>query len=151
VTDTLHRLVAWEAEASGAVVQAARAAAHLPARTWRIAGHLSATPLVWLARATGQPEPDVWPPTTPADADRCLERIAQAEAGWRAYLNATPAEALTAAVTYRSTSGAEHRTAPLDVLLHVATHGAYHRGQINAALRAAGGEPVRQDYIYRVR
>jgi uncharacterized damage-inducible protein DinB len=34
-----------------------------------------------------------------------------------------------------------------DVLLHVALHGSYHRGQIAAAVRAAGGEPVNTDFV----
>jgi len=33
----------------------------------------------------------------------------------------------------------------------VALHGSYHRGQVAAAVRAAGGEPVNTDYITYVR
>jgi len=38
-----------------------------------------------------------------------------------------------------------------DILLHVAMHGQYHRGQINQLLRGAGLEPISVDYIVFVR
>jgi uncharacterized damage-inducible protein DinB len=34
-----------------------------------------------------------------------------------------------------------------DILLHVALHSSYHRGQIAAAVRAAGVTPVNTDFI----
>jgi uncharacterized damage-inducible protein DinB len=37
------------------------------------------------------------------------------------------------------------------VLLHVVSHGAYHRGQIASDLRNSGGEPVLTDFIHWVR
>ena len=38
-----------------------------------------------------------------------------------------------------------------NTLLHVVMHGAYHRGQIAAAIRAAGGEPAYTDFIHCIR
>jgi uncharacterized damage-inducible protein DinB len=32
-------------------------------------------------------------------------------------------------------------------LMHVALHGAYHRGQIAQVIRQGGGEPVNTDFI----
>jgi uncharacterized damage-inducible protein DinB len=50
-------------------------------------------------------------------------------------------------ITYRNTAGAEFTTALEDILLHVAMHGGYHRGQVAALLRSAGDEPSSTDYI----
>jgi uncharacterized damage-inducible protein DinB len=49
--------------------------------------------------------------------------------------------------TYRNSKGTAFENTFKDVLFHVINHGTYHRGQINAGLRAAGVEPVPVDYI----
>jgi uncharacterized damage-inducible protein DinB len=54
-------------------------------------------------------------------------------------------------VIYRNSSGDEFSTGLEDILLHVAMHGAYHRGQVAALLRSAGDEPGPTDYIQWVR
>jgi len=38
-----------------------------------------------------------------------------------------------------------------DVLLHVITHSAYHRGQIASDMRAAGLTPAYTDFIHAIR
>ena len=38
-----------------------------------------------------------------------------------------------------------------DILFHLASHGAYHRGQISVTLRHSNLEPVNTDYITFVR
>jgi uncharacterized damage-inducible protein DinB len=50
-------------------------------------------------------------------------------------------------VTYRNSAGREFASPVEDILLHVALHGAYHRGQIAAALRGAGAVPEPTDFI----
>ncbi len=144
-------LFAWEADANRAVVDAAERTPNLDARAWQVIGHLTVTPLVWLGRITRTEVPAVWPPTTAADAPVCRDRIGQAERGYAGLLEQTLSRDLAQAVQYSSTSGEAHATPLLGILLHVVTHGAYHRGQINQSIRSAGGDPVQQDYIYRVR
>ncbi len=145
---TLADLFAWERDASHAVVTAAAATPNLDARAWQIVGHLTATPLVWLARITGDQPPAIWQHTTSADAAVCLSRVEQAAEEYAALIGETDLDRI---VHYVSTSGKRHATPLLGILLHVVTHGAYHRGQINQSIRGAGGGPVAQDYIYRVR
>ena len=52
-----------------------------------------------------------------------------------------------ASVRYRNSRGEEFHTPVGDLLTHVLMHGAYHRGQIAASVRRAGGEPAATDYI----
>jgi len=59
--------------------------------------------------------------------------------------------ALSGGVTYRNSIGDEYTNSPADILIHVALHGAYHRGQIAAAVRAGGDTPATTDYIAYVR
>lgn len=50
-------------------------------------------------------------------------------------------------ITYRNSSGAEWTTSLEDILLHVANHGVYHRGQIALLVRGAGGKAIGTDYV----
>lgn len=52
---------------------------------------------------------------------------------------------------YRTTAGNSFETPIEDVLLHVVIHLAYHRGQVAAAVRQAGGTPAAADYVVYLR
>lgn len=67
------------------------------------------------------------------------------------YLGSVGEDDLAAPLTYKNFAGAEFRTPVGEILLHVAQHGTYHRGQIATAVRAAGVTPVNTDYINFVR
>ena len=54
---------------------------------------------------------------------------------------------LEAAFSYKTTKGLMFTNTYTECLFHVVNHGTYHRGQINAALRTAGIEPVPVDYV----
>ena len=54
-------------------------------------------------------------------------------------------------ITYKNSKGEAWTSAVEDILVHVTTHSAYHRGQIAADLRAAGIQPPYTDYIHAVR
>lgn len=54
-------------------------------------------------------------------------------------------------IPYTNSAGASFRTKMGDILLHVALHGCYHRGQVALRLREAGAEPQPTDYIAFVR
>jgi uncharacterized damage-inducible protein DinB len=63
----------------------------------------------------------------------------------------TQRKALKQLVSYRTSEGQQYETPLLDILQHLALHSHYHRGQVNVALREAGGTPVNVDYITFVR
>jgi uncharacterized damage-inducible protein DinB len=50
-------------------------------------------------------------------------------------------------ITYRNSTGAEWTNSLEDILLHVANHGVYHRGQVALLVRAAGGKAIGTDYV----
>ena len=60
-------------------------------------------------------------------------------------------DGLVYTVTYQNSKGATFETPVGEVLMHVFSHGVYHRGQIALALRQAGAEPINTDYITFVR
>ena len=112
----------------------------------RLLSHLLAAERVWLLRLRGQDArlQAVWP-------ELALEEVnamaAANRAGYARYLARLGPEELERVVEYLTQAGAPFRTRAADILSHVALHGAYHRGQIAASLRASGAEPVSTDFI----
>jgi len=62
----------------------------------------------------------------------------------------TPA-LLQKSITYKNSAGDQFTSTIEDILTHVTMHGAYHRGQIAASIRASGDTPAPTDYIAFVR
>lgn len=116
----------------------------------RLFAHTLVADRVWLLRLRGESTEAVvlWPDLDAAGSVALAHRNADAYA---AYLGRLTEADLVATATYRTSKGAAHETAVADVLDHVLLHAAHHRGQINAALRAAGAEPPWVDFIAWVR
>jgi uncharacterized damage-inducible protein DinB len=116
----------------------------------RLFSHLLAAERVWLLRVhgrdtAGQP---IWPELSLVE----LNAMAAANGfGYNRLLAGLDEAGLAREVEYTNSQGVPFRTRVADVLSHVALHGSYHRGQIAAALRAAGEEPVNTDFITFVR
>ena len=51
-------------------------------------------------------------------------------------------------IDYNNLSGRTFTSALSDILIHLANHGTYHRGQIATLLRQQGFEPMPTDYIF---
>jgi uncharacterized damage-inducible protein DinB len=112
----------------------------------RLVAHVLEAERIYLARMRGEdPWPqDFWPELSLA---ACAEVAAELPDAYRAFLAGLGDRDLDALVRYRNSRGTEFHTSIADLLTHVFMHGAYHRGQIAAAIRRAGGEPVATDYI----
>jgi uncharacterized damage-inducible protein DinB len=107
--------------------------------------HVLAVEELWLARLEQRPPSQpVWPALT---LDACAALADANRARWAAYLAALTPDALAREVDYVNSAGAPFRSRVDDVLLHVAMHGQYHRGQVALRVREAGGEPAGTDYI----
>lgn len=68
-----------------------------------------------------------------------------------ALLDKLTPEKLDENLKYRNRKGVEFQTPIRDVLMHVIMHSVYHRGQVAAAVREAGGKPAATDYMVYVR
>jgi uncharacterized damage-inducible protein DinB len=111
--------------------------------------HVLGAEHTWLRRIQGiQPELSVWPDVT---LDQCETIARENAASLRALVGRLTDDELQKDVTYRNTAGKEFTTGLEDILLHVALHGSYHRGQVAALLRSSGDEPSPTDYIQWVR
>ena len=128
---------------------ALRAAGAPPPRSIELFAHVLGAEHNWLSRIAGRaPAAPVWPSPTLDDCERLMRETHDA---WDAYLATLTEGALSRLVHYANSAGKEFDSRVDDILLHVCLHGQNHRGQINAALRAAGAEPNAVDFIAFVR
>lgn len=116
----------------------------------RLFAHLIAAETIWLLRATGGDASSVpvWPDWSIGEA---TEVARETRDGYARLVDGVTEDELGGVVEYRNSKGTAFHTELGDILLHVAMHGSYHRGQIAAAVRRGGGEPVNTDFIMYVR
>lgn len=109
--------------------------------------HLWGAERLWLDRWVGgapAKAPSLGPNATPKDFVDAWEPVWDGQA---AFVAALADASLDAAFDYRNQRGEPARVGTRDMLIHVANHGTYHRGQIASQLRLVGGTPVSTDYL----
>jgi uncharacterized damage-inducible protein DinB len=149
IVDYLHRLFAYDDWANREVLAALRSAATPPARSLKLIAHILAAEGLWLARLVPQKAAlPVWPDLTLAECDAEAERLA---VSWRSYLEECQEPGLARQIKYVNSKGESWISQVDDILLHVITHSAYHRGQIASDMRAAGLTPAYTDFIHGIR
>lgn len=150
--ETLRRQFSWNdwanRECLAALRQAPKSPAAPPQAVRRLA-HLGAAETLWLARLERRAQPmAVWPELALAEIASLVAELPEL---WRRYFDRAGESGLLATVAYTNSRGASFSNRAGDILLHLIAHGAYHRGQIAADLRAAGCEPPLTDFIHWVR
>ncbi|MGH9450047.1 MAG: DinB family protein [Terriglobia bacterium] len=119
-------------------------------RALKIFTHIVGAERVWLARLRQQ-DTSLTSPWPELSADECRAAVDDLAQQWKEFLGGITPERLDAAVVYRNTKGAEFQTPLVDLLQHLVTHSAYHRGQIAALVRLGGGKPAATDYVVYTR
>lgn len=145
----LRRLLAYDEWANHEVLSFLDAASLPLPRSLRWLAHIIAAEELWLDRIEGlAPGVVVWPDSGLESIHRQIQSLSD---HWRAYLARLTDEGLLSAVEYKNSKGEPWTSTVEDILLHVTTHSAYHRGQIAADFRATGLQPPYTDYIHAVR
>jgi uncharacterized damage-inducible protein DinB len=121
-----------------------------PERVLKVVAHIVGAQRVWLGRleSPGGDPPAPWPPMSLEEANAAVNEMHQR---WTSFLGNLVPQRLDEDLVHRNSKGAEFRAPVRDVLMQLVMHGAYHRGQIAAAVRDAGGKPSSSDYIIWVR
>ncbi len=110
----------------------------------RLLAHILGAEDIWMGRIRGDDRPvEVWPPWS---VEECRERGERLLQEYRRVIEGASNEELTRPVSYETTSNEAYTTPLVDILLHVALHGAHHRGQIAARMRREGAEPAVTDF-----
>jgi uncharacterized damage-inducible protein DinB len=128
------------------MLEALRRSENAHDRVMQLFGHVLAAEEIWLARIAGAPYAhiNVFPTLS---LDQCEAEISRIHAGYQELITGLRPHELERMIAYTNTRGQSFATSVGDILLHVALHGAYHRGQIEQLLRAAGEAPPATDYI----
>ena len=149
MTAPIRRLYDHMAWADSRTLNALRAMHAAPLDALRLYGHLLATEHVWLARVEGrEPEFPAWPAL---GLDECAALGARNHSGFALLAETLSTTELLRTIRYRNSKGDEFVNSVEDILMHVALHGAYHRGQVARIVRGEGGAPQATDYIFHIR
>lgn len=147
--EQLRKLVEHLAWADARVLEGLRTAPGTDPRAAELYAHVLGAEHVWLSRIAGrQPSVEVWPMLT---LEGCARLSAENVATLQQLLDDATSAMLDGTVHYTNSAGRTYDSRVEDILLHIALHGAYHRGQVALIVRMAGGEPAPTDYIGFVR
>jgi uncharacterized damage-inducible protein DinB len=131
------------------VLESLRAMPHPDQRALDVYAHVLGAEHVWLSRMLKRaPTEKIWPDL---DLERAAALAADNATGLRALLQSCSADELQRKIPYNNSAGTGFESTIEDMLLQVALHGCYHRGQVALLVRGAGGEPSPTDYIAFVR
>lgn len=148
--DHIQKLFTYDRWADGVVIASLESVANVDQQpaVVRLVCHLMAAKEIWHARIVGNPHPPTerFPTTAVADA---ISRLNEMNARFRALTDSQPD--VNRIVQYADTMGNRYQHPLGELLIHVANHGTYHRGQLATAIKAAGGTPAVSDYIAWVR
>ena len=116
----------------------------------KVFNHVIGGQRIWLARFENPAPPSAqpWPDLT---LEECAAAIEDLRRQWQGLLDNLTSDKLEGDLTYRTLKGIEYKSAIQDVLMHLVLHSAYHRGQVAAAVREAGGKAAPTDYVVYVR
>ena len=112
--------------------------------------HVLGAQRIWLGRFES-PEPptaEPWPVLSSVESRAAIEDVHRR---CMALVDSLTPEKLEENLTYRNLKGVGFQTPIRDVLMHLVIHSAYHRGQVAAAVREAGGKPAATDYSVYIR
>jgi len=138
----LYQHLAWADER---VLQSLRAAHSVLKKDLDLYAHILGSEHNWLSRIhASAPKLAIWPTLT---LDECETLVKENVSAFNTLVSSLTPELLQKPITYRNRAGEQFTSTLEDILTHVSLHGAYHRGQIAASIRAAGDAPSPTDYI----
>jgi len=135
--------------ADARVVESFRALTDPGAKAIEIFAHVLGAEHIWLARLKQEPPSvPVWPELS---VEQCGALALVNQLGYNEFIDSLDSDDLGREISYANSAGLAFRSTVEDVLLHVALHGGYHRGQVALLVRSSGNAPAGTDYIAFVR
>jgi uncharacterized damage-inducible protein DinB len=147
--ENIQRLFSYDDWANREVLTSLQALDVAPPGSVKLLAHILSAEKLWYQRLQLQKQTyPVWPDFS---LELCKLEAEELPTLWKAYLQALNEDGLTRSLSYKNTKGESFSSSKQDILMHVITHSAYHRGQIAADMRTAGVTPVYTDFIHAVR
>jgi uncharacterized damage-inducible protein DinB len=147
--ETIHQLFLYDGWANARVL-ASLSSASRPQKAFQLLAHLLVSEKIWLLRLEGEDTSTINKSPELSFAE-CENLVNENQNEYSRFLRSLSEDDLNSPVTYRNFKGVEFHTPIGEILMHVALHGTYHRGQIAIAMRGEGGTPVDTDFITFVR
>lgn len=149
LADYLRREFSYNAWANDEAMRAIGAAGGRDQRSLQLMAHIYAAERLWLERLKQEPQSlPVWPQF---NLEQCQQLAAELIVLWNEYLELITAGDVSQTISYKNSKGESWTSSIVDVLTHVVTHSAYHRGQIASHMREIGQAPAYTDFIHGVR
>jgi uncharacterized damage-inducible protein DinB len=147
--DTLRKLLAHLEWADQRALEALRRAEVPSPAAFELYAHVVGAEHVWLSRLRGAlPALTPWPQLDLEQSARVAEENVR---GFEEFMRNLGAADRHRTIEYRNSAGVAFQSTVEDILLQVALHGSYHRGQVAQLLRQSGAEPIATDYIAFIR
>jgi uncharacterized damage-inducible protein DinB len=148
--ETILKLFAYDEWANARILKALKSAPGQYEKAQGLLAHLLVSEKIWLLRLKGEDTSQV-DKSPELSLDECESLASEVRRDYVEHLSALSEGDLDSKMTYRNFAGTQFHTPLRDILMHVAQHGTYHRGQIALAIRAAGETPANTDFITFVR
>lgn len=143
------RLFAYDGWANREVLAGLRTADTPLPRALKLMAHIFSSQRLWMERLEQKPQTlPVWPEFS---IEECGRQAAELTVLWKNYLAGKSEADLAKPVSYQNSKGETWSSRKDDILMHLITHSAYHRGQVAMTVRAAGSTPAYTDYIHSIR
>ncbi|HLY63116.1 MAG TPA: DinB family protein [Terriglobia bacterium] len=109
--------------------------------------HILSAEWIWLERWNGTSPRSMLSAAEFTDVDAIRKRWDKVENDRRELIRSLSEEKLAALLSYVNTRGQTFAYPLWQMLVHVANHSTYHRGQITTLLRQVGAKPVTTDFL----
>ncbi|MCE9600330.1 MAG: DinB family protein [Spirochaetia bacterium] len=109
--------------------------------------HICGADIVWMRRIQGEVAPQFPTITDFADRAAVAKRFRDVHVEYRTLLDSLADADLNRTYSYKNLKGMEFTTPLWQILMHVANHATYHRGQAASIIRRIKGKPPVTDMI----
>jgi uncharacterized damage-inducible protein DinB len=144
MSDPIHQLWLYNNWANELILNSFKQnQSSIPASCLRLFSHITNAQIIWLSRINGEPSPvDVWDEHSLSECEKnhhifstgIQQSVADEHKG-------------KISITYKNTQNIVYTDSLQDILLHIFSHGSYHRAQIAQDLKRNGLEPQNTDFI----
>ena len=116
-----------------------------------IIAHIAAAEWIWLERWKGSSPVGLLPESEFETLEIATQRLCKIDHDLRQFTSRLTQADLDGRREYKTTEGKPYSNVLSDMLLHLANHSSYHRGQITTLLRQSGAVPQSTDFILFIR
>jgi len=116
-----------------------------------IIAHIAGAEWIWLERWKGSSPVGLLPESEFETVEIAAQRLRKIDVDLQQFTSGLTQVDLDGSRGYKTTEGKAYSNVLSDMLLHLANHSSYHRGQITTLLRQSGAVPQSTDFILFIR